>query len=359
MRTTGIQSHFGAKTLVLLSVFMASVFLSNNAAAQDPQYSQFYAAPLALNPALTGADQEGRAGINYRSQWPAIEQANFVTFAAFIDVYLAEKQSGVGFLITRDREGFAGLTNTNLQLSYAYQLPVTERFTFRAGVNAGYAFRDLSFAALTFGNQYDPGTGTFNQTIPGEPDLLAGQNMFGFFDLGFGGMIYDQSMWFGASVNHVNTPVQSFFGDNNVRLPMRYSFHGGYKFHLDNQPYFNQYNRVMERSIAPTFQYKSQGEFDQLDIGMYFIFEPMLFGVWYRGLPIKSLDGQSNNESLIMMVGLSGFRNMTIGYSFDYTISGLGIGSGGAHELSIHYDFPVRNKNLPPLNVRRLPCPRI
>ena len=73
----------------------------------------------------------------------------------------------------------------------------------------------------------------------------------------------------------------------------------------------------------------------------------MFFGMWYRGL------------SLVVGMGISGFRNMTMGYSFDYPISGLGVARGGAHELSIRFDFSVRNKNLPPLNVRRFPCPRI
>jgi len=74
--------------------------------AQDPQFSQFYAAPLYLNPALTGATGQARAGINYRNQWPAID-AIFTTLSAYFDYFIEDKRSGVGIIITRDQEGLA------------------------------------------------------------------------------------------------------------------------------------------------------------------------------------------------------------------------------------------------------------
>src|SRR5215475_728917 len=76
--------------------------------AQDPQFSQFYAAPLYLNPAMAGSTGQARAGINYRNQWPAID-ANFTTMSAYFDYYIEDKNSGVGVLLTRDQEGLAGL----------------------------------------------------------------------------------------------------------------------------------------------------------------------------------------------------------------------------------------------------------
>ena len=75
--------------------------------AQDPQFSQFYAAPLYLNPAFAGSTGQARVGMNYRNQWPAID-ANFNTISAYADFYLEDINSGVGALITRDREGVLG-----------------------------------------------------------------------------------------------------------------------------------------------------------------------------------------------------------------------------------------------------------
>src|SRR5437667_6058984 len=76
--------------------------------AQDPQFSQFYAAPLYLKPAFAGSTQQARVGMNYRNQWPAID-ANFSTISAYGDLYIEDKNSGVGALLTRDYVGIVGL----------------------------------------------------------------------------------------------------------------------------------------------------------------------------------------------------------------------------------------------------------
>ena len=133
----------------LLIVFCVMLnFLSENSVAQDVQYSQFYSAPLYLNPAFTGSTKFTRVGSNYRSQWPALE-ANFVTMSAYVDHYMDDINSGVGFLIQTDREGLAGLRSTALSGFYSYQLPVSRDFTVRMGASAGYVIRDINFSKLT------------------------------------------------------------------------------------------------------------------------------------------------------------------------------------------------------------------
>src|SRR6187431_3402392 len=86
--------------IVLLSDLLMLV-AEGAVTAQDPQFSQFYAAPLYLNPALTGATGQARAGINYRNQWPAID-ANFTTMSAYFDYFIEDKSSGVGIILNRD-----------------------------------------------------------------------------------------------------------------------------------------------------------------------------------------------------------------------------------------------------------------
>src|SRR5688572_12321842 len=122
--------------------------------AQDPQFSQFYAAPLYLNPALAGSTGQARAGINYRNQWPAID-ANFTTMAAYFDYYIEDKSSGIGALITRDVEGLAGLQSISLALQYSYELKITKALGFRPGFQVAFYNRNVNFTELTFGDQFD------------------------------------------------------------------------------------------------------------------------------------------------------------------------------------------------------------
>ncbi|MFK7952072.1 MAG: type IX secretion system membrane protein PorP/SprF [Ekhidna sp.] len=334
------------KKIFLLLVLVSALWQDNTLTAQDPQFSQYYAAPLYLNPGLVGINQKGRMGVNYRSQWPNLE-ANFETFSGYFDYHIEDYYSSVGIIFNRDKAGRAGLQSTSVGIQYAYQFQLNYQWTFRPGIEAAYYFRDLDFNNLIFGDQLS------NTGANGLPtsETFSGLSAR-FFDLSFGGVLYNPSLWLGVSLHHVLEPNTSINGGEDP-LARKFSLHGGYRIPLNPG---STRTGVGERSITPSFNYKTQGDFDQLDIGAYFTLDPILVGVWYRGIPIKQLDGISNSEALIFMLGLQSKRT-TFGYSYDYTISDLGIGTGGAHEISIAYSFSLGDPLKPAADVRRLKCP--
>lgn len=341
--------------LLLLSVCM--LLMHQSVTAQDPQYSQFYAAPLYLNPAFAGSTNQARVGINYRNQWPAID-ANFTTISAYFDTYIEDKNSGIGAMITRDREGILGLQSISLALQYSYNINIVENLSFRPGVQVALYNRSVNFSKLTFGDQFDPNTGDVISPTSAEA-LNSGGNKF-FPDISFGGLFYTPRAWLGVAAHHITQPNQSVIGEND-KLPMKLSVHTGYKFHFRPGVVGSGiYARPSERSIAPAIQYRHQGEFDQLDIGAYLTLEPIIIGTWYRGVPFKSVNGFSNNESVVMLVGFTkkGAKDiLNIGYSYDFTISKLGGGSGGAHEFSLVYSWSTRDPRKPPKDKLIIPCP--
>lgn len=96
----------------------------------------------------------------------------------------------------------------------------------------------------------------------------------------------------------------------------------------------------------------------QLDLALYYFKNPIVFGIWYRGLPgFKAYQpGYGNNDALALIVGLrkNGFR---IGYSYDITISRLVSSTGGAHELTLSYTkCPLRKRMSRAKKV--VPCPK-
>lgn len=330
--------------------------LSHWVTAQDPQFSQFYAAPLYLNPAFAGSTQQGRVGMNYRNQWPAID-ANFTTISAYADFYFEDKNSGVGALLTRDYVGIVGLQSISFALQYAYQLQLTKGLSFRPGVQVGIYNRSINFGQLTFGDQFDPNTG---QIIKGTAEALgSGQSVF-FPDISFGGLFFSKNAWLGVAAHHITQPNQSLLGSKD-QLDMKLSLHGGWKFFFRPGVLGSGvFARPRERSIAPVIQYRHQGQFSQADVGMYYTFEPLIIGTWYRGIPFNTVNGFSNNESIVLLVGLTikGEKDiLNIGYSYDYTISKLGPASGGAHEFSLVYSWPIRNPRKPPKDKLVIPCP--
>jgi len=295
------------KNFLIILFFLGVSCLSY---AQDIQFSQYYAAPLYLNPALAGSSDLGRVGINYRNQWPSIN-AHFTTYSVYFDNYFYDYNSGVGVLLFADREANAGYSTYSASLQYAYNLHLSQGLSLRVGAEGNRTWRSIDYSRLVFGDQL--GSDGIVNPVSGEG--LGGGNV-GFWDLSGGVFLYSRRFWLGGAAHHVLQPNVSLQGGSDP-----------------------------------------QGVFSQLDVGMYYTYEPIVLGVWYRGLPIKTIEGQLNNESIIALLGYS-MNGVNVGYSFDYPISALGIRSGGAHEISASYQFFIGDPRKPPKNVRKIPCPR-
>ena len=308
---------------------------SSLAFAQDIQYSQYYANPIYLNPAFTGSTSLTRVGVNFRNQWPAME-ASFVAYTAYFDHYEEGINSGFGLIIQGAQESFTQTSLNEIGLTYSYRLKLNEKNYIQAGVQGSFVARDALFDRVILGTQLNIDTGQ----IVGEPgEGFEGDSQIKSADANAGLLYYGEKAWFGVSVAHLLEPEISYLADNSNQLPMKYSLHGGYRIDLaagDINDYFN--NTDQERSLALGFNYKKQGEFSQLDLGAEFFFEPLVLGMWYRGLPTKY--SLPNNESLVFLLGVNIPVGLDVGYSFDYAISKLGTSaSGGSHELSLRYVF--------------------
>jgi type IX secretion system PorP/SprF family membrane protein len=314
------------------------------ALAQDPQLSQFYAAPLYLNPALTGSTFQDRIGLNYRLQWPSIGPG-YRTYALSYDHHSEATHSGIGGYVMHDQAGSFGLSFSQLAVSYSYEVRLNRRQAIRGGLRAGYTMRSYDPSNLLFADQVIRD----NAPTSLEPMVLEDVSYFDFS----GGLLYfTQQFWFGVSMNHVNEPQESFFLDGDAALPMRASAHAGYKFAVDGRSF-----KRSKTKMTVAAQYKAQGKWDQLDIGGYVDHEAVTFGLWYRGLPvIKSYErGYPNNESVVLMLGFATPYQLRMVYSYDVTISQLTEKSGGAHEISVIYEWPKRNKTR---RYRAVPCPK-
>lgn len=324
----------------LVVLFVLASFMSF---AQDIQYSQYYANPIFLNPAFTGSTGMTRVGVNFRNQWPAMDES-FVAYTAYFDHFEERINSGFGLIIQGAQESFTQTSLNEIGLVYSYRLRLSEKSYVQAGVQGSFVARDALFDRVVLGTQLDIDTGL----ILGEPgDSFEGDSQIRSADAHAGLLYYGEKAWFGISVSHLLEPEISYLADNTNQLPMKFSLHGGYRFNLspgDINDYFN--NTDQERSLALGFNYKEQGQFSQLDLGAEFFFEPLVLGFWYRGLPTKY--SLPNNEALIFLLGVNFSSGLDLGYSFDYPISKLGYStSGGAHELSLRYTFSGKNPKKP------------
>lgn len=324
---------------------MAFFFFALRTMAQDPQFSQYYQAPLYLNPGFTGITPQQRAVFNHRVQWPNLPQA-FSTFAASYDIWVDELRSGFGILATTDRMGSAGWRTTTVGLNYSYKVRLSDKLVFSPGLYFGYGINGLDRTKLRLGD------GLEFDGISLDPDLnrLGNQQ---YFDFGSGFLLYSRVLWLGAAFHHMNTPNLSIL--NGVsRLPMKTTIHGGARISL-NSGFRNQSNASY---LTPSFIFRSQGPITQMDVGLNYHVDPVSVGVWYRGKPWESnVIGTVQQDALVFTLGLY-LTNITVGYSYDFNVSELSTTSGGAHEISVIYEFVakplrrgVKRKN------RLIPCP--
>ena len=315
--------------VILISQFIIVKSLK----AQDPQFTQFYAAPMYLNPAYTGVTYEHRFVANYRNQWPGIKKT-YTTYMASYDYNMANLSSGLGLTVMQDRSGTAGLTHTQFGLNYAYHFKLGKFTEMRFGVNLSYNMKRIDFDRLRFNDQIATGSNTSIEAVNYQP--------LNYMDFGLGALLNSTKYWLGFSAKHLSQPNSSLIGDR-VALPVSISLHGGYRFVLEEK------NKQLKRYISPAFNYRHELRYDQLDIGLYYYHLPINVGVWYRGLPFKKYGPTySSAESVAILLGVDLHEyNLRIGYSYDITISKLGVGSSyGAHEISIIYEkFNKRKKN--------------
>lgn len=297
--------------------------------AQDPQFSQFYANPIYLNPAFAGSQRCPRLSLNYRNQWPALS-GNFISYTASYDQHV-DPIGGLGLIVLNDKAGEATLTTTSVSGIYSYQLNVTREFSIRAGFQATYFQKKVDWDKLTFGDMIDPRYGFVYQT----QEIRPNQNR-SFWDFSTGLLAYSNRLYGGVAVHHLTEPQEFYIKEApGSELPMKITLHAGAIIPLggsrDNSVY-----------ISPNVLYQKQRDFNQFNVGFYAAKAPLIGGIWYRG-----------QDSFIALVGLQQ-GIFKFGYSYDVTVSKLYNASAGSHELSLGLLFPCHPKKK---RFRTIKCP--
>ncbi|MFO8054468.1 MAG: type IX secretion system membrane protein PorP/SprF [Bacteroidales bacterium] len=322
---------------VLLIVPIVFILLTGQELrGQDPHFSQFYANPLYLNPAFAGSNVCPRVTMNYRNQWPAISGA-YVTYNAGFDMYFDDISGGLGVLANTDRSGEGVLNASQFSFMYAYRLKVSRTFNINAGMQASYFQKSVDWTKLTFGDQIDPKWGFVNQT--NEP---SGTYESAGADFSAGILGYTDKFFVGFGAHHLTEPDEGF--RNYSELPVKFTAHGG--FLIDLAASGHRRPREGDPTLSPNLMYQQQGQFHQLNYGMYLNMKPIIAGLWFR----QFFEG---SDALIILAGFE-YKKYKFGYSYDITVSKLSNASGGAHEVSmgIMFNCPPERKKL-----RAIECP--
>lgn len=337
------------KVFITLYILLTLEIVST---AQDPNFSQFFASPLTLNPALTGKfDGILRLAGNYRNQWPEINNA-YITKTASADFHLLKyslpeiDRWGVGFLGMLDENGNGALKTTQLSISTAYHKGLDENGYHQIGVGFQGSFTNkrLDVTKLDFEDELTPLGFTGNTSeIFSQNDLDVK-----YFDLN-AGILYNgttngyNNFYVGASMYHINRPKETFQG-GQFYLNSRTTLQGGGRLPA------GLYNAVHFSA-----NYSFQGNANNLMFGGAYALNlnydeenptNVYFGSWARFNNVA--------DAIIPYVGLE-FGEFHLGVTYDINISSLQPASNmrGGIELSLIYIKQPVNRDLKKLN-----CPK-
>ncbi len=308
--------------------------------AQDIHFTQFDAAPMVVNPALTGAfSGQWRAGAIYRNQWRSVT-VPFVTYAASFDAPIVHDLTvddylAAGVQLYNDKAGDGNLSNFSGLVSVAYHkfLGSNVDKALTVGLQGGYTQKSIDLSKLYFGDEFV--NGVFQPGTSAEYPYL--NNKVNYFTINAGiNWAHSVSEKFGYSIGlaamNLNQPQESLQKRKNseVGLGIRYSAQLGLIAYLSEK-----------FSIRPAVLYQTQSTATELIAGNEFhlmvgnpdvrsVATSVFLGGWYR-----------SGDAMMVTAGLE-WKGVRFGLSYDYNTSSLKSASNGngGFEISLRYIAP-------------------
>jgi type IX secretion system PorP/SprF family membrane protein len=318
------------RILFLCVVFLAG--LQQIFAQQRPQYTQYVFNSYLLNPAVSGIENYIDLKAGYRSQWTGLQGAPVTSYItingpigqAFLqgdatampgdganpysrsytqDYMAAEPHHGVGFSMVSDKTG--PISQTNMNLSYAYHLGLTEKLNLAVGVSAGLNHISLNTNEITLENPLDPAISNGNNS-QWKPDIGAGI------------WAYSANYYLGVSVQQLLKQNLYFNTSSTITQSQtvpHYFFTAGIKVPMNED--LSLLPSVLVKVIQPVPT--------TYDVNLKMAFRDIF---WIGGSYRK-------DDSFGALAGFNVSSSINLGYSYDLTTSALKTVSNGTHEIVI------------------------
>ena len=322
------------KVIVIAAVLIVCI---QRAFSQDVHFSQFDAAPLYYNPALTGVDEcHNRVYTNYKGQWNT-----YTTFLASYDQPL-EKVSlfggniGLGGLIVADYAGVNNYGNTQIKLMPAYHYTIIPgKLRLSTGIDAIFNLMSIAEDQIVMNDGIDPIT---NKITLGHE--VAHTTKF-YSDLGIGFNAQYQV----TPIIPINVGATFFhlFGSGGGGLAVADSKQGNYlRFSLNANAIYPLNTRL---TLLPSFIYTNQKMYNEMNFGSYLkcavgdftsFVDAMYVGTRYRwkdALIFGLAFDKPVNKNWALQIGLS--YDVTLSSYRESNNWATGANRGDSFELSV------------------------
>lgn len=277
-----------------------------NYAQQLPIYTQYFFNNYAYNPAVGGTQNTVEVFSNHRYQWVGLTDAPR-TYTLSVQGPTKNLKMGMGAFLFTDHVG--PTRRTGIMASYSYILNITSKVRLSMGISAGILEWKLDAHKI---NLYSSGD-----------NVLTNNVMKAYVpDASFGIYLFHDKWHFSASAPNILQSKLTFDNSANTgmsKLKDHYYVNGAYKFDVSDE-------FQVEPGMLVKFTNPAPVQFDA-----------MLRVIWreafWIGGAYRTMDATS------AMMGFIYKKNLSIGYSYDFTTSNLANYSNGTHELMLGVKF--------------------
>lgn len=296
-------------------LFLVSLISLPAFAQQETQFSQYMFNTLFYNPAYAGVRGQGNFAFLHRTQWlgynGTFDQGGAPNSQVLSFDAPFMQTSGIGVHITNDQ--IATVRNTELQISYAYHIPLGDG-KLSVGARAGAYSQTNRFDIL---RPRDPDDQLVNGAISNsgkmqiKPDVSAG--------------LYYQAPTFYVGVSGTRLLQAEFdYGVTGLKNALARNLYltAGYNITVNDQ-----------LVVTPSFLVKSDLNTYSFDVSAIATYDDR----YWAGLSYRQGDAG------ILMLGANikkneaGYTEIRAGYSFDYTLQGRQAKSATSHEFMVAY----------------------
>ena len=327
-------------------ILLCSVLALNSGKSQDWHLSMYDAAPMFLNPAMTGVvDGQWRVHAQYRNQWSSVNFKPFTTALLSFDVPVGKW--GFGGQIINHRAGIGNYNALQGIASAAYTVPLNKKrsHVLSIGVQGGITQKKVEYQLHTFDNQWTTQNGGgFDNGLP-NGENFTGQSLV-IPELNAGILYYyaqQQSRinpFVGVSAFNLLTPNESWYGDtsDSTKLPMRFYAHAGVRVNITETFY-----------ILPKVLWMQQGSFNEITMAADAGFFLKNSEVWLLGGLVFR-----NRDAFIISIGAKK-SNYIAKFSYDTNLSKLAPASNGRGGIELSFTYMHQKKDKKTVKI----CPQL
>ncbi|MEI6888656.1 MAG: PorP/SprF family type IX secretion system membrane protein [Bacteroidales bacterium] len=328
---------------ILCLLVLVWIMPLTTALGQDMNYTQYFSAPLYVNPAFTGLNTGLRARFLFRDQWPSAPiPFKSYYFSADLGDRGLPGAGGLGLQVESDNPGVGLINNLNVSLTIGVRIPITSFMVAQVGVKAGIMQRKINYDDLVFTSSLDPRYGNIYQN--GFTDFNANKRVVP--DFGAGGILQFSSTEgnitgnVGFAVDHIFKPDVSFLSVGSSQYPRKWVGHLDLVFATgpggSSSAMYASASEPLKINVGAL--YMNQANLNSLQFGLNLLKYNLYLGCWYK----STLTGVVNSACAVLAgYKYNFYENMSIKfmYSYDIQISGALQGTGGAHEISLILEF--------------------